>query len=178
MSASVDIRAITRPKLRSCLSRQTAIASLAVVVGVLGVLRDPWFSAVLPASHRLDALFGLLLWALVIEEFNGGLQRSSPSAAVRLADCSRRLSRVIYVVLYLVIGSTQVMGITRWLWRDEVSSVGMNQIADPESRVAAFFASPTNAQILLMYGFTALVLIRILSYRRRRIADHAVGSPR
>lgn len=69
------------------------------------------------------------------------------------------------------------MAIARSLWRGEVWSVDALQMADPESRVAAIFESPTDSQVLLLYGFTALVLIRILSYRRWRIGNDASRSP-
>ena len=92
--------------------------------------------------ENFHALFGLLLWMMVIVKFR---QRARSSNLVHAADfcrLSRELSRTVYLLLYAVFGADQII------------------------RAASHPAipwSPENLRDFLVYGIIALLTIRVLA---------------
>jgi hypothetical protein len=110
-----------------------------------------------------DELFALLLAGLIAVRFRRWLKYSPPVSAADIRLFSRRLSRTVYLLLYLIIGAEQIVNIVGRL-KDE----GM---APPDLAML----KPTN-QVFLLYGLIALVLIRVLAYltwRRISISPRA-----
>jgi cytochrome b561 len=101
--------------------------------------------------ENFHALFGLLLWIMVIVKFR---QRARSSNLVHTADfcrLSRELSRAVYLLLYAVFGADQI-----------IRAVSHPAIPQPRE----------NLRDLLAYGIIALVTIRVLaalhSFPRKR----------
>jgi cytochrome b561 len=109
-----------------------------------------------------DALFALLLAGLLAARFRWWLRYSPPVSAADIGVFSRRLSRMVYLVIYLIIGAQLIVNIVGGLRGDAGPGPGQNLgILSPIS------------QDLVMFGLIALALIRVLAYltwRRHRLS--------
>jgi cytochrome b561 len=115
-----------------------------------------------------DALFALLLAGLLVARFRWWLRYSPPTSAVDIRLFSRRLSRTVYLTLYLIIGAKQIVGIIGGAAYESAPAQDLGTL------------NPTS-QIFLLYGLMALVLIRVLAYltwRRHRFTLEPSGPPR
>jgi cytochrome b561 len=117
-----------------------------------------------------DALFALLLAGLLAARFRWWLKYSPPASAADIRLFSRRLSRSVYLLLYLIIGAQLIVNI-----------VGAPRGGAGPADLGML--KPTS-QALVVSGLLALVLIRVLAYltwRRYRLAfgfcAAAVNSP-
>jgi cytochrome b561 len=107
-----------------------------------------------------DGLFALLLAGLLAARFRWWLKYSPPGSAADIRLFSRRLSRTVYLVLYLIIGAQQV-----------VNLVGRLEHGGGRAQHPGML-NPTT-QAFVVCGLIALVLIRILAYltwRRQRLS--------
>jgi hypothetical protein len=105
-----------------------------------------------------DALFALLLAGLLAARFRWWLKYSPPTSAADIRLFSRRLSRTVYLTLYLIIGAKQIVNIIGGLTYGPAQDLGT--------------LNPTS-QVFLLYGLMALVLIRVFAYltwRRHRLS--------
>lgn len=157
MHADVDT-ALTSPDTTPYRAeRDTALyfglGGLVVLVGVLGLLPGSWLSGVFQSKVALHALFGLLLWGLVAVRFRWWLKNSPPAQAADIRQFSRRLSRMVYLILYLVTGAMEVINIVGAL-QDE---------AHPARNLAILKPTP-DGQAFLICGLIALVSIRVLAF--------------
>jgi cytochrome b561 len=146
------------PHLSSAAPLHRHFALLVLVVGLLGLIADTW---TLPLPHRgnLHVLFGALLWAYVLARFYGRLRRSPGMQPDDIRAFSRHLSRLVYLLLYLLAFFNLAIGFLR---------------AAPHS---TFMARAENFQIYLVFGLGALITIRVLAALCHRSVTHGVGSP-
>jgi len=115
--------------------------SLVAATGIAGLSADP--------RLNLHAAFGVLLLAMVAAGVHKAMLGNPPSEAEARA-LSRRLSRTVYLILYLVLGVDRLLR--------ECSDAAVLQ---PPERLRDYF----------LYGLAALLAIRvltILSVRRPR----------
>jgi len=75
---------------------------LALAAGILGLLHDSWAGSGAAWSLHCHALFGALLWGSVVTGFYFGARRPSRSPGLDIHAFSRKLSRRVYLVLYLL----------------------------------------------------------------------------
>jgi hypothetical protein len=87
------------------------------------------------------AIFGFALCSLVLARFYRRIKHDRPMTAVELHALSRQLSRMVYLLLYVVVGLTQL------------SSVALRQ---------GNSGPPKALQGYLVCALAALVLIRII----------------
>lgn len=115
--------------------------SFIAATGVAGLLADTR-PAILPwAATSLQVTFGILLLSMVVVGFRSGNSDSPLSETAARALC-RRLSRGVYLVLYLVFGADQIV---RASWN------------------AAASQPPENLRGYFFYGLLALFTIRALA---------------
>ena len=107
------------------------------------------------SATYVHMLFGLLLWGLVIARFRCWLKHSPPSHSAEVREFSRQLSRMVYLLLYLVIGVTQILEIVNFMRLG--GTLGFDPLRDSEGGIA-------NCQVVLVYGLSALALIRVSAY--------------
>jgi hypothetical protein len=115
-----------------------------------------------------DALFALLVAGLLTARFRWWLKRSPPVSAADIRRFSRGLSRTVYLVLYLTIGTQQIINFGGAL-HDQAGAAQDLGILKPAS------------QAIVVYGLIALVLIRVLAYltwRRYRLSLEPGGPVR
>jgi len=125
--------------------------------GIAGLLRDSWPTALyLPAG--LHALFGAMLWLMVLAQFRQAHRCAlGPSGAYALR---RRLSRGVFLQLYILFGVSQILRIAVILWNRGQSSAAHMAILQP----------PENLRDYLAYGVFALLTIQALAVLLQRRA--------
>jgi hypothetical protein len=75
---------------------------LALAAGLLGLIHDSWGGSSAASSLHYHASFGALLWGSVMAEFYFGARRAPGSRAIDIHAFSRRLSRWVYLLLYVL----------------------------------------------------------------------------
>jgi cytochrome b561 len=132
------------------------IALVAVVIGVLGLLVASGLRQMLESWINIHALFGLLLCGLVLARYRWYVKRSPPVLSADIRQLSRHLSRIVYLLLYVVIGVRESIGILNSVWHGGlVDFIGTDHVGfDPKDDFQLFFAS----------GLFALLLVRILAF--------------
>jgi hypothetical protein len=132
------------PAPSSAAPLQAHFALLILGVGLLGLIADAW---TIPLPHRgnLHLLFGALLWAYVVARFCGRLRRSPRMQPAEIRAFSLHLSRLVYLLLYVLMFFNLAIGFLR---------------AAPH---AAFLARAEDFQSYLVCGLGALVTIRVVA---------------
>ena len=126
-------------------------------IGVAGLLRDSWPTArYLPTG--LHALFGVMLCLMVLAQFRQA-HRSALTISAAYALC-RRLSRGVFLQLYILFGVSQILRIAVILWNRGQSSAAHMAILQP----------PENLRDYLAYGVFALLTIQALAVLLQRRA--------
>jgi cytochrome b561 len=142
---------------------QWAMAALVVEVGVLGLVRHSWIRQALEVWINIHALFAVLLWSLVIAVFHSCVKHSPNVLPIDARELSRRLSRVVYLLLYVVIGVRQIIGIANCIWQGGTFDFNL---FDDRLRSGAYhggFDPKDDFHVFLAYGLSALVLARVLA---------------
>src|SRR6202034_1598716 len=105
------------PLVLAC-TRQRALTALygcaalfAAAIGVLGLLDGSWLRQMLESWINIHALFGLILCGLVLARYQWRVRHSPCMLPSDIRELSRHLSRIVYLLLYAVIGIRQSVGI-------------------------------------------------------------------
>jgi cytochrome b561 len=157
------VRACSRESMLTAL--YLCIALVAVAVGVLGLLADSWPRQMLESWINIHALFALLLCGLVFFRGRWCVKHSPRMLPADVRILSRHLSRIVYLLLYVVIGMRQIIGILNSIWHG--GAVDFNLFDDhlrngPDS---ATWNPRDDFQLLLATGFSALIIIRVVAFR-------------
>src|SRR6202046_4556360 len=106
--------ALARERMLTAL--YAGIALVAVIIGVLGLIGASWPRQMLESWINIHALFALLLCGLVFSRCGWRVKHSAPMLPADIRELSRHLSRIVYLLLYVVIGARQIMGIVTSFW--------------------------------------------------------------
>jgi cytochrome b561 len=134
---------------------------LVVAVGILGVVPGSRLRQAVEPWINMHVLFGVLLCSVAAGRFYWAAKHCPPGQRSDVRDLSRRVSRTLYLLLFLVIGVRQVIG----LWAIGYGTFGVEWPApapgasngsgvDPNDDLHAFFLA----------GVLALFWVRILAY--------------
>src|ERR1700691_2327451 len=104
----------TRERMLIALYGSTAL--LAVVIGVLGLFGAFWPRQMLESWINIHALFGTLLCGLVLARCQWWVKHSRRMGRADVRKLSRHLSRIVYLLLYVVIGVRVFIGILDGVW--------------------------------------------------------------
>jgi cytochrome b561 len=149
-------------RIRQVLALYWGGAVLAVLVGVFGLVHDSWLAMAPMSRSCVHALFGLLLVGLVIAQFLWWLKHSPPAQKADIRRFSRQLSRLIYLVLYLVIGTKQIIGIANFIWHGGILDFGL-LLDNDSAQGLGIYKSTADFRAILVCGLIALALIRGLA---------------
>jgi cytochrome b561 len=140
-------------------------ALLVVVIGVLSLLDGSWLRQMLESWINIHALFGLLLCGLVLVRYQWRVRHSPGMLPTDVRELSRHLSRIVYLLLYVVIGVRQSIGIINSIWHG--SAVDFNLFDDRTSNGPdrAGWNPKDDFQLLLATGLFVLILVRVLACR-------------
>jgi len=150
-------------RIRQILALYWGVAALAVSVGVFGLVRDSRLAMAPTSRSCVHALFGLLLVGLVIARFLWWRRHSPPAQKADIRRFSRQLSRLIYLVLYLVIGTKQIIGIVNFMWHGGTLDFGLLLDSDSAQDLGIYKAT-ADFRAILVCGLIALALIRGLAF--------------
>jgi cytochrome b561 len=159
------------PLARAC-SRQRMLmafygcaALLVVIIGVLGLLDGSWLRQMLESWINIHALFGLLLCGMVLARYQWQVRHSPCMLPTDIRELSRHLSRIVYLLLYVVIGVRQSIGIVNSIWHG--SAVDFNLFDDRfrNGPDRAGWNPKDDFQLFLAIGIFALIIVRVLAFR-------------
>jgi cytochrome b561 len=184
MDAQIDLslhrfaRAWSREKMLAAL--HGCIALVTVAVGVLGLPGDSWLKQMLGSSIAIHALYGFLLCGLVLVRCQWRVQRSPRMLPGDIRELSRHLSHTVYVMLYVVLGVREAIGIYNVLRHGGPADFNL---FDPRFRGGpdhAGFDPRDDFQLFVASGFFALLFVRVLAFTlwsrsRRRAAVMAAN---
>ncbi len=135
-------------------------AIMVAAVGVLGLERASWLRQLVETWINIHALFGLLLCGLVLARHQW-IIRYSPRLRDDIRALSRHLSRIVYLMLYLVLGASQSISLMNCIWHggpldltlfdERLHSDGGTQVLDPHH----------DYHMILLSGGVALAMVRV-----------------
>jgi cytochrome b561 len=135
---------------------------LVVFVGFLGTFDHSGIRTVVASWVDIHALFGALLFTLVVTRLKWCLESSPPAGAPELRVLTRHLSRLVYLLLYLVIGARVVLNIVNYFFLAETAC---------RARTCMIFQPTGDLRLIVGYGLAVLITIRVLIlwlFRSRR----------
>jgi len=140
-------------------------ALFVVVIGVLSLLDGSWLRQMLESWINIHALFGLLLCSLVLVRYQWRVRHSPGMLPTDIRELSRHLSRIVYLLLYVVIGVRQSIGIINSIWHG--STVDFNLFDDRTGNGPdrAGWNPKDDFQLLLATGLFVLIIVRVLACR-------------
>lgn len=151
------------------------IGLIAVTIGVVGLLGASWPRQMLESWINIHTLFGVLLCAVVSVRYRWYVGHSLGDD---VRGVSRHLSRIIYLLLYLVVGVREIVGLLSRLTHD--GAVDFNLFAGP------FRSGPDQVgwnprddfQLFIASGLVALVFVRVLAFSLWQRTASALRSSR
>jgi cytochrome b561 len=137
---------------RAASARGLVFALPLYAIGIAGLLRDSWPGAPHLPGINLHAIFGVMLWIMVVAQYRDANLGGGPLRAAGLHELCRRLSRRIYLLLYVLFGISLLVRMAAILWN---SGEGASH--------PAILPSAENLRDYLAYGVFALLTIRVLA---------------
>jgi cytochrome b561 len=142
---------------------QVTLGVAVVFVGILGTLDHSGIRRVVGSWINVPALFGALLFALVVARLQWCLESGPPVGAAEPRELTRHLSRIVYLLLYLLTGTRLVVNIVNYFLLSEPVCRSLQcTILQPTDDLGAIFA----------YALGVLIAIRVLIvglFRSRRL---------
>ena len=135
-------------------------------LGIAGLLRDSWPGAPLPPGVNLHAIFGAVLWLTVVTQFALASRTDPPLGAAGVHDLCRRLSRRVYLLLYVLFGASLIVRMAAIFWNS-----GAQGALHP-----ATLPSPENLRDYLAYGVCALLTLHVLAAAQCHALKRLVAS--
>jgi cytochrome b561 len=155
------------PSLRNSYSQERrhlalflCAATLVAAVGVLGLQGASRLRQLVELWINVHVLFGLLLCGLVMARYQW-IIRYSPHLREDIRELSRHLSRIVYLMLYVVIGARLVMSLVSWIWHGgslDLTALDAGLRNDDDSRL---FNSHHDYHMILLSGGIALAVVRV-----------------
>jgi cytochrome b561 len=142
-----------------------SLAMLTVAVGVLGLMDASWPRKMLDSCTNIHALFGILLCGLVLARYQWCVDNSPCMFPTNVRELSRHLSRIVYLLLYVVIGvrlSINIVGSIRHGHAVDLNPFEERFRNGPDSK--AFYPKADFQQFFAASLFT-LAFVRVLAYR-------------
>jgi len=150
----------TRTQENGLLALYVCGAIIVVVVGVLGLVKVSRPRQVIDSWIDIHALFGLLLFGLVIAQYEWGVKHS-PRLLDDIRELSRHLSRIVYLMLYAVIGIRLGISLVNWGWHGGSLALTLLDEGlrnDDDSRV---FNPHHDYHMILLSGGITLGMVRV-----------------
>jgi cytochrome b561 len=141
------------------------MAILAVVAGVLGLVDSTWLRQILDSWINIHVLFGWLLCGLVIARCQWRVKHSPRMLPTDVRELSRHLSRIVYLLLYVVIGVRQSIGIAYSIWHGGAVDFNLFDKRFRNGPDTQAFDPKDDFQLFVASGLCALIFIRVLAFR-------------
>jgi len=158
-------------------------AVLVVTIGVLGLLDGSWLRQMLESWINIHALFGLLLCGLVLARYQWRVRNSPCILPAAIRELSRHLSRMVYLLLYVVMGVRQSIGIINSIWHGSALDFNLFDGHFRNGPDRAGWNPKDDFQLFLATGLFVLIVVRVLAFRlwlrsteRAALSKEASGS--
>ena len=138
-------------------------ALLVVVIGVVGLLGAS--GQMLEVWVSIHALFGLLLCGLVLARCRWCVKHSPPMSLADVRQLSRQLSRIVYVLLFVVLGVREIIGILNSLWHGGAVDFNLFDARFRNGPDFEGFNPKDGFQLFVASGLFALIFVRGLAFR-------------
>jgi cytochrome b561 len=122
-------------------------------LGIAGLLRDSWPGAPHLPGVNLHAIFGAMLWLIVVAQYSHASLAGPPLSSTGVHELCRRLSRWLYLLLYMLFGASLLVRLAAIVWNG-----GAQGMSHP-----AVLPAPENLRDYAAYGAFALLTIRVLA---------------
>jgi hypothetical protein len=140
---------------RWSIALQVTVGVMGVFIGVLGTLEHSGIRMVVASWINIHALFGALLSTLVGARLRWRLKSRPAAEAAELRELNRHLSRIVYLMLYLVIGTRFVVNVVNHFFLAESACGSLKCMLIP---------SRGDSRAILAYGLGVLVAIRVFIF--------------
>jgi cytochrome b561 len=156
---------------------EACAALLVVVIGTAGLIADSWPRQMVESWINIHLLFGLLLCGCVMIRYQRRVSQSPSMLPADVRGLSRQLSRVVYCVLYGVVGLKQSISIVSALWHGgavDFSLFDESLRHGPDTQV---FHLHDDFQMFLASGLVPLVIVRVMAFRLwMRLSEKSLSS--
>jgi cytochrome b561 len=141
-----------------------AMAAVAMI-GVLGLLGGSWLRRMIESCINIHALFGLLVCGLVLARYQWHLRHSPCMLTADIRQLSRHLSRIVYLVLYVVVGVRQSIGIISSIWHGDAVDFNLFDGHFRNGPDRAGWNPKDDFQLFFATGLFALIIVRVFTLR-------------
>ncbi|MEP6883572.1 MAG: cytochrome b/b6 domain-containing protein [Gammaproteobacteria bacterium] len=155
MDASRAASAGVRRYGRVAIALHWSMFLLVIWVGALGLLHDTWPKQTQAFWINLHAMFGLLLWLLLVLRFTWRLKHPPPMLN-DVGEFSRRLSGPVHLALYGLMFIIPLIGVVTFIWHGRVFDFGLFRL-DPGVRSNRAVFHPTED----IHGYLAYALFAL-----------------
>jgi len=155
---------------------EAGIALFVLVVGTAGLMAPSWPRQWVDSWINIHLLFGLLLCSWVVIRFQWCVGESLSFSPCDVRGLSRQLSRIVYCVLFGVLGLKQSISIVNSLWHGgapDWSLFGERFRHGPDTE---YFDFNDDFQLFLASGLIPLVIVRVMAFRLwLRLIEKSIG---
>jgi cytochrome b561 len=155
--------AYSRPRMLIALYRCAVL--LVATIGVLGLLDGSWLRQMIESWINIHALFGLLLCGLVLARYQWRVRLSPRMLPADIGELSRHLSRIVYLLLYVVVGVRQIIGIINSIWHGNAVDFNLFDDRFRNGPDRAGWNPKDDFQLFLATGLFVLIIVRVLAFR-------------
>jgi cytochrome b561 len=148
---------------RGAIAFHWIMALLFIIVGVLGLLHDSWPRGTQSFWINFHALLGLLLWVLLMARFWWRGIHPPPALPPEAGELSRRLSRPVHLLIYLLLFVTPVLGIVTFIWHGRVFDFGIFKVDFAVPKNPAIFHPTEEIHMYLAYALFTLAGLHVLA---------------
>jgi hypothetical protein len=144
---------------------EAGVALFVLVVGTAGLMAPSWPRQLIDSWINIHLLFGLLLSGWVVVRFQRCVGVSPSLLPADVRGLSRQVSRIVYCVLYGVIGLKQTISIVSSLWHGgavDFSLFDERLRHGPDTRE---FDLHDDFQLFLASGLIPLFIVRVMAFR-------------
>jgi len=155
---------------------EAGLALLLLVIGTAGLVAPSWPRQWVDSWINIHLLFGLLLCGWVVARFQRSVRVSSCLLPADVRGLSRELSRIVYCVLYGVLGLTLGISIASSLWHGGAVDFSLFSASLRHGPDTADFDLHGDFQQFLASGLVPLVIVRIMAFRLwLRVVEKSLG---
>ncbi len=141
------------------------LAILTALTGVLGLIKSVPLRQTVESWINIHFLFELFLGWLVIARYRWCGQRTAPGTRTEIKELSRHLSRIVYLVLYGVIGLREIIALADGLLNGGTADFATFQDRLRNGPDSPFFDLQDDFQVFFASGLVALGSVRAFMFR-------------
>ena len=160
------------------------MALLLVLVGTAGLIVHSWVRQVVESWINIHLLFGSLLSGWVMVRYRLLVKKSTGMFPSDVRAIARQQSRIVYLVLYAVIGVRLCIGIVSSMWHGgapDFSLFDERVFNGPDTKA---FDPKDDFQLFLASGILALIVVRVIAFaiwlrvtKHHQTSDTAISHP-